>query len=98
MISTAGRYRGPNRPRILPEPMERDPPIGRPSLRIRGGMGCRSRVPGPDLIDTRELQPRLPVWRRRSSLAVEAIESDDAVREILLALDMARRRASGGDG
>jgi hypothetical protein len=61
-------------------------------------MGCRTHAPGSDSIDTRELKPRLPVGRRRSALAVEAIESDDAVRAILLALDMTRRRASGGDG
>ena len=117
MISTAGRYRGPDRPRILPEPMERDPPIGRARGRgmndratptsvllpsaIEGGMGCLTRAPGPDFIDTRELQPQPPVGRRRSALAIEAIEaieSDDAVRETLVASDMARRHASGGDG
>jgi 4-alpha-glucanotransferase len=57
-----------------------------------------------DLLGVRESQnvpgttTERPNWRRRSPLAVEALASDDAVREILLALDAARQSAPGEDG
>jgi len=57
-----------------------------------------------DLLGVREPQnvpgttTERPNWRRRSPLAIESLKSDDSVREILLALDAARRSAPGEDG
>jgi 4-alpha-glucanotransferase len=76
-----------------------------PALRLLGISPARFVIVSVDnLLGVREPQyvpgttTEHPNWRRRSPLAIESLESDDSVREILLALDVARRNAPGEDG
>jgi 4-alpha-glucanotransferase len=76
-----------------------------PALRLLGISPARFVVVSvDDLLGVREPQnvpgttTERPNWRRRSPLAIESLKSDDSVREILLALDAARRSAPGEDG
>lgn len=61
-------------------------------------------VSGGDLLGVRERHNipgttvEYPNWRLRSPLAIEALKSDDAVRQLLLTLDAARRAGIGEDG
>ncbi len=87
-----------------PQPGQVSPAL-EPALRLLGISPARFVVVSvDDLLGVREPQnvpgttTERPNWRRRSPLAIEALASDDSVREILLALDAARQSAPGEDG